>query len=100
MAIFDGTLRTIDDPTNVISVTVEVAGDQLAIDAASGRIGVWAREEIRLKALDDGFHLQAEGDEVVLAIDQDAEFAIALNLRSAPPLLRRKIAALKHSATS
>jgi hypothetical protein len=54
----------------------------------------WSREEFRIQALTDGFHVRAEGEEVVLDISDDARFAIELGLRSAHPALRRRMSAL------
>ncbi|HEX9846983.1 MAG TPA: hypothetical protein VGB33_01060, partial [Acidimicrobiia bacterium] len=62
------------------------AGDQQIAD--------WAREEVRVSALPDGFHIRAEGDEVLLDVMKDAEFALELGLRNAHPQLRKKMAAL------
>jgi hypothetical protein len=57
-------------------------------------LATWHRRDVRVIPLEDGFHIRAEGEEVILDITDDAEFAVALGLTSAPPLLRRKMSAL------
>jgi hypothetical protein len=42
----------------------------------------------------DGFHVRAEGEEIVLNIEDDARFALDLGLRNAHPNLRRRMSAL------
>ena len=79
---------------DAITVDIGVTDDTLTIDGAAGNIGRWPREHLRIDARDDGFHLRVEGEEVILRLTEDAEFAVAMGIRSASPLLRRKIAAL------
>jgi hypothetical protein len=57
-------------------------------------LGQWDLENVRINAELDGFHMRAEGEEVVLDITEDARFAVDIGLRSAPPLLRRKMSAI------
>ena len=79
---------------DAITVEVGVTDDALSIDGAAGNIGTWPREHVRIDARDDGFHVRIEGEEVLLNLTEDAEFAVAMGITSASPLLRRKIAAL------
>jgi hypothetical protein len=66
----------------------------LQITAASDMIGDWPLESVGIRAADDGFHLLAEGDEVVFRTDNDPAFAAAVGLRNAPTLLRRQMSDL------
>jgi hypothetical protein len=77
-----------------LGVVIDLTDQTLTLRSQTGEIGHWSMGEIRVNALPDGFHLRAEGEEVILDIADDAEFAVALNLTSAPPLLRRKMSAL------
>lgn len=49
-------------------------------------------DEIRASALKDGFHIRAEGEDVILEVDDDARFAVELGLRNAHPDLRKRMA--------
>jgi hypothetical protein len=54
----------------------------------------WAREGMRISALPDGFHIRAEGEAIVLEVEDDVHFALDLGLRNAHPTLRRRMSAL------
>ncbi len=99
MTRFDGRLRVPHGDDDGISVVADVTDETLRLTAVNGSLGAWPRHQIRINARDDGFHIRLEGEEVILSVDQDAEFAVAMGVRSAPPLLRRKIAALMRTET-
>lgn len=94
MAEYDGKLRLDGEPDQPMDVTIDLTGDRMKVMAGEVEVADWARDELRVRALADGFHVRAEGEEVVLDIHEDARFAIELGLKSAHPLLRRRIAAL------
>lgn len=94
MPQFDGSLRMPGEPGPGLVVHVDLDRETLRLSAGASEIGRWSLDEIRVNAMDDGFHVRAEGEEIVLDVAKDAEFAVALGLRTAPPLLRRKMAAL------
>jgi hypothetical protein len=73
---------------------IDLTDDRLRMSAGGSEIGNWAMSEIRVNALPDGFHLRAEGEEVLLDVTEDAQFAVDLGLRTAPPHLRRRMSAL------
>jgi hypothetical protein len=77
-----------------IPVVIDLRDDRLEIKAGDVEIGDWTRDEVRINADVDGIHLRAEGEEVVLDLTRDAEFALEVGLRQAPPLLRRRMAQL------
>jgi len=49
---------------------------------------------MRISALPDGFHIRAEGEAIVLEVEDDAHFALDLGLKNAHPTLRRRMSAL------
>ena len=75
-------------------VLVDLSEDRLKMTAGEIEVADWPRDEIRISALLDGFHIRAEGEEVVLDISDDARFALDLGLRNAHPVLRRRMSAL------
>ena len=77
-----------------LPVVIDLRDDRLGIKAGDVEIGDWSRQEVRINADTDGIHLRAEGEEIVLDLERDAEFAVEIGLRQAPPLLRRKMAQL------
>lgn len=94
MPQFDGLLRMPGEQGPGLGVHIDLTSELLTVRSDTTEIGSWPLSSIRVNALPDGFHLRAEGDEVILDLAHDAEFAIALGLKTAPPILRRRMAAL------
>lgn len=95
MSTYHGSLRVPGETGPGLGVVVDLTDGRIRIAAGEAEIGDWARDEVRIHADDDGFHLRAEGEEVILDVsDDDAAFAVDYGLRAAPPLLRRRMAAL------
>jgi hypothetical protein len=94
MSTYEGSLRIPGDDGPPLAIVVDLTTERLRVHAGGAEIGDWAKSEIRVNALPDGFHLRAEGEEVLLDITDDAQFAVDLGLRTAPPHLRRRMSAL------
>ncbi len=94
MSAYDARLRI--DGTNEapIHVLIDLTDDRITMTAGEVEVADWARDEIRVSALPDGFHVRAEGEEIILDVTEDARFALDLGLRNAPPYLRRRMSAL------
>lgn len=94
MSEFQGLLRMGDATERPMSIEVDLTDDRMRLTAGDVEVADWSRDEFRIQALPDGFHVRAEGEEVVLDIREDAKFALELGLRTAHPVLRRKMSAL------
>jgi hypothetical protein len=94
MSSYQGSLRMLGEDGPGLPVVIDLRNDRLGIKAGDVEIGDWAREEVRINADVDGIHLRAEGEEIILELAEDAEFAVEVGLRQAPPLLRRRMAQL------
>lgn len=94
MGRYEGELRMLGEIGQGIDVVVDLSDGRMRVTAGGMEIGDWSRDEVRLHAEDDGFHVRAEGEEIVLDLRDDAQFAVDYGLRSAPPLLRRRMASL------
>lgn len=97
MSTYEASLRMLGENGPGLPVVVDLRDDRLEIRAGEIEIGDWSRDEVRINADVDGIHLRAEGEEVVLDLTRDAEFAVEVGLRQAPPLLRRRMAQLLRS---
>jgi len=97
MSAYDAQLRLdwTDDPP--ISVLIDLTDERITLKSGDVDVADWALAEVRVSAMPDGFHLRAEGEEVVLQVTEDARFALDLGLRHAHPLLRRRMSALLRS---
>lgn len=94
MSTYDASLKLVGEDGPGLPVVIDLRDDRLEIRAGDVEIGDWSRSEVRVNAATDGIHLRAEGEEIVLNLTNDAEFAVELGLRQAPPILRRRMAQL------
>ncbi|MDR9450781.1 MAG: hypothetical protein RI637_06125 [Acidimicrobiia bacterium] len=95
MADFEGVLRTPTERDTAIRVVIDLNGERLRLRSGDTEIADWSLDEIRVNALSDGFHIKAEGEEIILDLAQDAEFAVALGLGSAPVDLARRMSMVR-----
>lgn len=94
MSAYEGWLRISGEDEPPLGVEIDLTEDRLTVTAGDVQVGDWSRDEIRIAALQDGFHLRAEGEEIILDVTDDARFALDLGLRNAHPGLRRRMSAL------
>ena len=98
MSAYDARLRLDGTDEAPLHVVIDLTDDRLTMRSGDVEVADWSRQEIRVSPLLDGFHIRAEGEEVILDVTEDAQFALDLGLRNAPPLLRRRMSALLRSA--
>ncbi len=95
MEHYEGMLRLAGDFSPPIKVTIDLTDDQeLRIATPDMEIGEWDLSEVAIKALDDGFHVLSDGEELVITTSDDAGFALAVGIRNAPVHLRKQISTL------
>jgi len=94
MTAYDARLRLSGTDDGPIQVLIDLTDDRLTMRSAEIEVANWARDEIRVSPHLDGFHIRAEGEEIILDVTDDARFALDLGLRNAPPHLRRRMSAL------
>ena len=94
MSAYEGRLRIEGDPQPPVSVEVDLTDERMRVSSGDVDVADWSLDDIRIEALADGFHVRAEGEEIILEIPEDGRFAIELGLRTAHPALRRKMSAL------
>jgi hypothetical protein len=100
MAVYDAQLRLDGADEAPIHVVIDLTDDRLTMKSGDVEVADWARKEIRVSPMLDGFHIRAEGEEIILDVTDDAHFALDLGLRNAPPILRRRMSALLRSDAS
>ena len=94
MTAYDARLRIEGESEPPMPVVVDLTDDRMTMSIGEEEVADWARSEMRISALPDGFHIRAEGEAIVLDVEEDARFALDLGLRNAHPTLRRKMSAL------
>lgn len=77
-------------------LSVQVVADEGRLRLLSGNelVGDWQVGELGIAVLHDGFAIRAEGEEMILKADDDAELAEELGVQAASPRMARKVAAL------
>lgn len=91
MEHFEGRLRLAGEVAPV-QVAIDLTDDQhLRISTDNVEIGDWTVGEVAVRAAEDGFHMLADGEELIINTNDDPAFAIAMGIRNAPPILRKQI---------
>lgn len=91
---YRGVLRIEGENDPGLNVEIDLTDRGLSMMAGDQEVASWSRDEMRISALPDGFHIRAEGEAIVLDVADDAHFAVELGLRNAHPALLRKMSAL------
>ena len=91
MGSFEARLRMDGDTGAPLGVEVDLTEARMSVKTGDVEVADWDLDEIRVTALEDGFHIRAEGEMVVLDVTNDAEFAVELGLTSAHPDLRKRM---------
>ncbi len=97
MTSFDGSLRTPRGSALAVRVVIDLSDERVRISSEGIPIAEWQLGEARISARQDGFHVRRGGEDLVLTIKDDAEFAVALDLRSVPVDLARRMAVYRDS---
>jgi len=88
-----GTVHMRGDTTQTIAVQVYADSDRLRLLSGNELIGEWPVEGMGIHALQEGFAIRAEGEELILKTDNDVGLAEELGLLTSSPRLARKVAA-------
>lgn len=88
-----GTVRLRDESGPGLAVRIAVDQERLRLTAGDEPVGDWSIHEMGVHALNEGFIIRVEGEELVLISGDDAALAEELGLVAATPRLARKVAA-------
>lgn len=97
MASFDGSLRTPKQSATPVRVVVDLSVERVQLSSEGIPITEWRLGEAQISAHADGFHVRRGGEDLILTIKQDAEFAVLLDLHSVPIDLARRMAVYRDS---
>lgn len=99
MVEFTGNLKLPGERGSGLAVQINLDDGVLDLRSPSTELGNWPLEQVLIHAEPDGFHLRVQGEEAIITTNDDPAFALAVGLRHAPPLLRRRMAdLLRHDA--
>jgi hypothetical protein len=88
-----GTLRIIGDTGSGVAVRVQVNDGRILLTSSERVVGDWSVSEIGIHDLPEGFAIRAEGEELVLIVEDEVGFAEEMGMAAATPRLARKVAA-------
>lgn len=94
MSSFEAELSIVGRTEPAMGVEIDLNEEKMRIRAGDVEVADWNLDEIRISALVDGFHVRAEGEEILLDVIEDGRFAVELGLRSAHPHLRQRMSAI------
>jgi len=94
---YEAQLQIEGDDTQPLPVLVDLTDNKLTMTIGSQEVAAWNRDQMRIAAMHDGFHIRADGEAIILDVGDDAKFALELGLKNAHPALRRRMSALLRS---
>lgn len=85
MTSFDARLRLVGQPGLPLGVVVDLTGKQMSVTVDGRQLASWSLEDIDIAQNSDGFHIEVEGEEVILNVNEKVRFATELRSRSRRP---------------
>ena len=82
MTSFDARLRLVGQPGLPLGVVVDLTGKQMSVTVDGRPLAAWSLEEIEIAHNPDGFHIEVEGEEVILNVNEKVRFATEIRSRS------------------
>lgn len=74
MSSFDARLRLPGHSRIPLGVEVDIAGERMTLTTGDRKLGDWALKEVDIAAMPDGFHINLDGEDVVLSVADTAKF--------------------------
>ncbi|MGA7228667.1 MAG: hypothetical protein WA726_02670 [Acidimicrobiia bacterium] len=84
MTSFDARLRLVGQPGFPLGVVVDLTGHRLTVMVDDNELASWSLDDIEISQGSDGFHIEAEGEEVVLNVNERIRFATEVRSRTRP----------------
>jgi len=82
MTSFDARFRLVGQPGLPLGVVVDLTGKQLTVMVDNHELASWSLEDIEISQTPDGFHIDVEGEEVILNVNERVRFATEVRSRS------------------
>ncbi|MGA8040384.1 MAG: hypothetical protein WCA93_09795 [Acidimicrobiia bacterium] len=84
MTSFDARLRLVGQPGFPLGVVLDLTGHRLTVTVDDKELASWSLDDIEISPGSDGFHIVAEGEEVVLNVNERIRFATEVRSRTRP----------------
>ena len=83
MTSFDARLRLLGEAGFPLAVEIDLSHEHMTVSAGDDELASWRLRDIHVVSLPDGFHVKAEGEEVILNVTDKNRFAVELGLPNA-----------------
>lgn len=78
MTQYDGRLRLVGSTSLPLGVEIDLSGNRMTLSASGSEVADWKLDEIDISEESDGFHIEAEGEEVILNVADELRFSVEL----------------------
>jgi hypothetical protein len=85
MTSFDARFRLVGKPGLPLGVVVDLTGKHLTVMVDGRELASWSLDDIEIEQSPDGFHIEVEGEEVILNVNEKIRFATEVRSRSRRP---------------
>jgi hypothetical protein len=75
MTSFDARFRLIGESGFPLGVEIDLTSDRMVVMVDGQSLADWSLNEIKVHSRPDGFHIAAEGEEIILNVSDGARFA-------------------------
>ena len=82
MTSFDARFRLVGQPGLPLGVVVDLTGKQMTVMVDNHELASWSLEDIEISQTSDGFHIDVEGEEVILNVNERVRFATEVRART------------------
>ena len=80
MTSFDARLRMLGQSGFPLGVELDLTNERMTVMSGDAEVADWALKEIQISSLPDGFHILAEGEEIILNVIDGEGFAALIGL--------------------
>jgi hypothetical protein len=64
-----------------LGVEVDLTNDRMIVTSDAGQLADWTLREIDIRSKPDGFHIDAEGEKIIINVSDNVRFAEMIGLR-------------------
>ena len=75
MTSFDARFRLIGEPGFPLGVEIDLSGDRMVVKVDDAELANWPLADIKVHSRPDGFHISAEGEDIIINVSDGARFA-------------------------
>ena len=94
---FNGTVHLLDEPEQILDAKVTVDLNRVLIRSGDAELGSWPHADISLEKMEKNIYLKADGETLVLALENGDFFLDLMGVNDDPPLPKGRRARRKRA---